>query len=198
MSNNNWESSTNLYQRWVNIKRRCLDPKDKRYKDYGGRGITVCNEWLEFKNFKDWCIHNGYKESLSIDRINNSGNYEPSNCRWVDNKTQSRNRRSNIIVSYGNKNITLIELSELTGIGYQTLSRRYSRGDRGDRLIRNVGKDRNNKGEKNSSSKITEKEAREIKQKILNGEKNCNIAKEYNVSKYLISDIRRGKTWRHI
>lgn len=91
---------TRLHNIWNNLKQRCLNSKRKDYKSYGGRGITVCNEWLEFKNFYDWSMANGYTDELSIDRIDNNGNYEPSNCRWVTKETQNKNRRNNHKVTY--------------------------------------------------------------------------------------------------
>ena len=86
--------STSLYRIWINIKTRILNPKDKHYNDYGGRGITICDEWKnDFMSFYNWAILNGYSDELSIDRIDNDGNYEPSNCRWVTRTIQSRNQR---------------------------------------------------------------------------------------------------------
>ena len=87
-----------LYGVWVGIRQRCNDPSHKSYKNYGGRGIRVCDEWNDFMTFKDWAIRNGYDESAeygdcTIDRIDVNGNYEPSNCRWVDMKIQACNKR---------------------------------------------------------------------------------------------------------
>lgn len=82
---------------WNGIKARCLNPNSISYKSYGARGIRICDEWLQFENFHNWAIENGYQESLTIDRINNDGNYEPSNCQWVNpevNKRKQRNVRS--------------------------------------------------------------------------------------------------------
>ena len=86
---------TRLYRIWASIKDRTLNPKYKRYNDYGGRGINICEDWLDIRNFYNWAMENGYEENkgLSIDRIDNDGNYEPSNCRWTTNIIQSRNRR---------------------------------------------------------------------------------------------------------
>lgn len=85
---------TRLHRIWLNMKTRCFNPKFKQYENYMGRGITMCDEWRDsFKAFYDWAMANGYKDNLSIDRINNDGNYEPSNCRWADNYVQSGNRR---------------------------------------------------------------------------------------------------------
>ena len=87
---------TKLYKIWTNIKDRTLNPKNKRYNDYGGRSITICEEWKnDFMSFYNWAMSNGYEENkgLSIDRIDNGGNYEPNNCRWVTQTIQSRNQR---------------------------------------------------------------------------------------------------------
>lgn len=82
---------TRLYRTWVNMKSRCSDPKQDSYRYYGARGISVCDEWLNFKNFMKWAFENGYKDNLTIDRKNSSKNYEPSNCRWLSLEENSRN-----------------------------------------------------------------------------------------------------------
>jgi hypothetical protein len=88
------DSNTNLYKTWSNMKRRCYNKNCHNYNNYGGRGITVCQEWLnDYAIFKEWALSRGYDRGLSIDRINNNGNYEPSNCRWATAKVQNSNKR---------------------------------------------------------------------------------------------------------
>jgi hypothetical protein len=86
--------NTRLYRIWRGIKDRTLNIKTRQFPDYGGRGITICEEWKnDFMSFHDWAMSNGYEEELSIDRIDNDGNYEPSNCRWTTSTIQNRNQR---------------------------------------------------------------------------------------------------------
>lgn len=109
-----------LYQTWVNMKTRCYNSNNKTYKNYGGRGIKICEEWLNkengFINFYNWAIENGYKEGLTIDRIDVNGDYKPNNCRWANWKKQQNNRGNNFKITYNNKTHTLQEWSEILPI----------------------------------------------------------------------------------
>lgn len=86
-------SHTRLYRIWQGMRDRTGNPDASRYAYYGGRGIAVCSEWQDFSTFSDWALSHGYAGNLSIDRIDNDGNYEPANCRWATQSQQVRNRR---------------------------------------------------------------------------------------------------------
>lgn len=121
-------SNSKLYKVWGGIKERCLNKNNKSYKNYGGRGITVCKEWLDdFMSFYQWAIINGYKNNLSIDRIDVNGNYEPSNCRWITQKQQCNNTRVNVTIIFNNEIHTLSQWAEITGISYSALRHRIQR-----------------------------------------------------------------------
>lgn len=119
------KSGTRIYGIWSMMCDRCRNPNNKNYCDYGGRGVVVCEEWLGkngFQNFYNWAISNGYEEHLTIDRIDTNGNYEPQNCRWATMKVQGRNRRNNRKYDFNGENLTLMEISERTGIPIGKLS----------------------------------------------------------------------------
>lgn len=118
-----------LYRIYRCIKTRCYYAGDINYKNYGGRGISVCNEWLaSYDAFKFWALNNGYQDNLSIDRINVNGNYEPANCRWATNAEQHNNTRVNHFITYKGKTQTLTQWSEEFGINEETAFSRLARG----------------------------------------------------------------------
>ena len=121
-------TGTRLYRIYNHMKRRCYSPNEKVYSYYGGRGITVCDEWLaDFEVFKSWALDSGYREDLEIDRIDNDGNYEPSNCRWATRKEQMNNRSGNHVISHEGETHTLTEWAEKVGISPATLSGRVNK-----------------------------------------------------------------------
>lgn len=87
-------SFSRLYNIWHGILKRCNNPNSHAYSDYGGRGITICPEWLKFIPFRDWSLSNGYQENLTIDRKDNDGNYEPNNCQWISLEKNSQKKRT--------------------------------------------------------------------------------------------------------
>ena len=122
--------NTRLYRIYAHMKERCSNENNKNYERYGGRGITVCDEWLQnFQAFYDWAMANGYKDSLTIDRIDNDKGYSPENCRWVTMKEQSNNKSCNIIITFNGKTQTLKQWADELGMNYTRLYQRiYVRG----------------------------------------------------------------------
>ena len=128
-----------LRQKLCDMKNRCYNPQNKFYKDYGGRGITVCSEWLDkkngHKNFREWALENGWKEGYSIDRINVNGNYEPSNCRWATPTEQANNRRNNNFVTINGVTKTTTEWAKQIGISQNAFAERVRSGWSDDKLL---------------------------------------------------------------
>lgn len=127
------KTKTRLYHVWRDMKQRCNNPTETAYKNYGGRGIKVCEEWNDFENFYNWAINNGYDDkaegrSCTLDRIDVNGNYCPENCRWVDATVQANNRRSNRLIKAFDKEMTVAQWSKLTGINKDTLRKRLNSG----------------------------------------------------------------------
>ena len=120
--------ATRLYRIYNNMKTRCYNDKTPSYLNYGNRGVKICDSWLKDYNiFYKWSIENGYREGLTIDRINVDGNYEPSNCRWVTVKEQSNNTRKNHKVTLNNETKSLMEWCEMLNINYRTVRDRLKR-----------------------------------------------------------------------
>lgn len=125
-----------LYGVWNSMKNRCYNPNVTRYKNYGGRGIKVCDEWASsFSCFSKWAFESGYKEGLTIDRIDANGNYTPQNCRWVDIKSQQSNRTNNLLIEIDGETHTITEWGRISPVCRQTIYRRYKKGIRGKGLI---------------------------------------------------------------
>lgn len=110
------------------MRKRCYNPAATNYKRYGGRGITVCDEWQKYVNFRKWALENGYDDSKSIDRIDNNKGYEPNNCRWTDATGQANNRTTNAIYEYNGEKHTLSEWARIYGIKYKFLHKKIHSG----------------------------------------------------------------------
>lgn len=118
---------TRIYKTWNGMIDRCRRKKNKSYKNYGGRGITVCKEWAnDFMSFYNWAINNGYSEELTIERRDVNGNYEPGNCRWITNAQQALNRRDNHFVTYNGVTKTIAEWAKDLNMNYNTLINRLN------------------------------------------------------------------------
>ena len=117
-----------LYSVWANIKQRCYNKKFEKYPDYGGRGIIVCNEWKDnFLAFYNWANLNSYKKGLEVDRIDNDGNYSPSNCHFVTRSGNMRNTRVNVVIEYNGVKKTMREWAIDLGIPYGRLQQRIDK-----------------------------------------------------------------------
>lgn len=128
-SRNKYSSKNNrIYTIWRNMRQRCTNESKPDYHRYGGRGISICEEWSDFEAFQKWSYANGYKDTLSIDRIDNNGNYTPDNCRWSDLYTQANNKRNNRKYLYEGKNYTANELGRMFNIKPSTFIRRMKLG----------------------------------------------------------------------
>lgn len=115
-------SKTPLYRVWRSMKDRCYRSKCKGYVNYGGRGIVMCDEWKnDFEIFHNWALKNGYRKGLTIERINNNGNYEPSNCCWIPKSKQSSNRRNCHYITYHGETKTLSEWSRELHVDRETV-----------------------------------------------------------------------------
>ena len=121
------KNASRLYNIWLGMRTRCNNPNNHTYAYYGSRGIKVCDEWADdYLAFKSWALANGYADGLSINRIDNDGDYSPSNCNWATQSEQMRNTRSNHYITYQGETMTLVEAAERYGILYSTLKRRVN------------------------------------------------------------------------
>lgn len=121
-------SKHHLYFIWHNMKCRCYDIKNAGYHNYGGRGIVVYEKWIkDFKSFFDWAIASGWQKGLTIERMNNDGNYEPSNCIWADDLTQAHNKRTNVYYTFNNITKCLKEWCTEFGLSYKVTHQRINR-----------------------------------------------------------------------
>ena len=133
------KSKTRLYKIYCGIIKRCFNKNYPAYLRYGGKGITVCNEWLGengFENFYSWAKNNGYSDDLTLDRYpNREGNYEPSNCRWATIKQQNNNRSTNVYITQNGITHTMSEWCEIYEIPYYVVNSRRQKGWSEDKLF---------------------------------------------------------------
>lgn len=117
-----------LYRIWMAMKNRCLNRNVPYYVNYGGRGITICDEWLNYSTFREWALNNGYSDDLTIDRIDVNGNYEPTNCRWITLTDQQSNRRNCHYIEYKGQRKILKDWAKELNIPERRLSSRLRLG----------------------------------------------------------------------
>lgn len=117
-----------IYCVWHNMQARCYDPTDQHYIDYGARGISVCDDWSTYDAFWAWAMASGYARGLSIDRINNDGDYTPDNCRWATPREQANNRRSNRRITVAGVSLTHAQWARVLGISRQAIRAAIQRG----------------------------------------------------------------------
>lgn len=123
------DSHTRLFRIWTGIKTRCFDKNDKTYKRYGGRGISMCQEWKDdFTKFRDWALANGYSDELTCDRIDNDKGYSPDNCRWATYKQQGRNTSKNTLLTINGETLAAAEWAERNGIQKELVYGRLKKG----------------------------------------------------------------------
>jgi hypothetical protein len=124
-----------IYEVWKDMMRRCYNEKYRRYPDWGGRGIKVCPEWHDVLIFAEWGKMNGYGSGLLIDRINNDGDYSPTNCKWSTMKEQSNNRRNSKLIAFRGTTMTETQWADALGITQPALHERLSKGWALDRAL---------------------------------------------------------------
>lgn len=133
------ESHTHLHNTWLRMKARVSNRNNKRYERYGGRGITMCDDWFNsYESFRDWAKANGYNENFTIERVDVNGNYEPNNCTWIPFAEQANNRTTTIWVEWEGRKQNIAQWAKELGFNRGTLYDRYHRGDRPPYLFREL------------------------------------------------------------
>ena len=120
------KKTARLYSIWSGMRWRCNKNNHTR-RNHAEKGVSICDEWLDYRVFKSWAMENGYSDGLTIDRIDNNGNYEPSNCRWATAVEQANNKSNNHLITYRGRTMTLAEWARELGINYSTLRSRFNR-----------------------------------------------------------------------
>jgi hypothetical protein len=131
-------SFTKLYKSWAAMKRRCDFPDELHKKYYKDKGITYCEEWKDFINFRDWALSHGYIEGYTIERLDNSRGYYPENCKWIPAKEQAYNKTNNHFVSIKGETKTIGEWCNQYNIKWTTFYARLKKGKTGEELLKGV------------------------------------------------------------
>lgn len=195
-------SKTNEFKIWQGCKKRCYNTKTKKYPKYGGRGIKVCPRWLEsFSNFYQDMGHRPSK-AHSIHRINNDGDYEPSNCKWATNEEQQRNKTTTKLVTYRGLTMTLVEHAKREGVNYKLTHARITRGcsleevfEKESLLLKPFARPH---GESHWGSVLNESKVLEIRKFRRQGKSWSELAEMFNASRCAVRLAAIGKTWTHV
>lgn len=129
---------TPIYNCWIHMHQRCQNPDCEEYVNYGGRGISICSEWYDFQNFYEWAKSSGYSSDLTIDRIDNNGNYEPDNCRWTTMEVQENNKRNNHFIKYQGESMTISQCAKKAGVSRNALNYRLMKGMTADEAVAEI------------------------------------------------------------
>lgn len=116
----------NLNWVWSAMRQRCMNPANKDYPNYGGRGIVICDEWGDFAEFHKWAVGTGYRKGVTIERVDVNGNYEPSNCTWIANERQALNTRKIRLFEYQGSQLTIRQLADIAGVSPRTMKSRLT------------------------------------------------------------------------
>ena len=183
------------YKSWTSMRNRCNPVNAQAYPTYAS--VIVCARWAA--SFEAFLEDMGDRPAgCSIDRIDPSGNYEPGNCRWASTKEQALNRRNTTLTEVRGELLCLHDISIKHGVPNTTIVRRYEQGLRGEDLICKRNRNSLRKGSATPSSKLNEKKVAEIKAAMAGGARNVDLAKKYEISGAVVSEIRHGKLWAHV
>lgn len=184
-----------LYRRWQGILTRCRNKHSQFYHRYGGRGITVCQEWLDFTSFLDWSKSSGYKPDLEIDRRDNNLGYCPENCRWVTRSVNQNNRSSNVNLVINGERFTIALASRRFKIPISTIRNRLVSGRTPDQAI----SDKIYENKYGSyKRKITEKDVLAIRILSASGKTGQQISNKFGISSGHVFKIVNREKWRHV
>ncbi len=143
------ETGTRMHNIWNSMMYRCSEnSRHKEYKDYGGKGICVCEDWHEYSRFKAWALSHGYKDNLTLERVDNNGNYEPNNCTWIPKSEQALNRDNTVYVAVV---MPLVSACRLYNLSYSATRNRIKNGQNINEIIKN--RRINNYGKRNYNRK---------------------------------------------
>ena len=192
-------SRTSTYHIWASMKARCSNKNHQNYHRYGGRGVSVCKDWVN--SFEQFFQDMGERpDGMSIDRIDVNGNYEPANCRWATANEQMRNTSVNRLITHNGETKTLVEWSELAGMSMQTLCARLDRWGWSfeDAISKPVNSTKGRSGEQNSMAKYTADTIAKVKAALASGMKGREVARMFDMPEKTVSLIKTGRRWANV